>query len=345
MIQSYELFELISLIYALLKSEQRKKCTQYRLQLIDFEMMELLSRATKKQNTPARLANHFGMTRGTISQTIIQMEKKNLVEKIQNQYDKRIVHICLTALGKTTYQKARNTELIDQATKVLLDQGELHAVQKVLNDLYKTLEENSYDYDFKKNLGKRFIDLKQYNSIEMLDAIASLIRVQERAACIANKIQIVHFLILDYLGRCNRFSDTLSGVTAYLGMTRGTVSQSTTLLAKKNYIKKTQDYNDKRIYHIQLTEQGESLLQFIRPAALYEKVLLGLHSQDSYQKTYNALKLLLNALQKANDSNYFGICKTCIHFQKKEVGQFCQMVQVSINNEEKEKLCIEHSCA
>lgn len=87
---------------------------------------------------------------------------------------------------------------------------------------------------------------------EVIERMSALIRSEERKKCTELGLQPVHFQVLDYLSRCNRFSDSPAALTNYLGMTRGTVSQTLQLLEKKGYIKKTTDSNDRRMVHLSL---------------------------------------------------------------------------------------------
>ena len=60
---------------------------------------------------------------------------------------------------------------------------------------------------------------------ELIECMTALIRSEERKKCTELGLQPVHFQVLNYLMRCNKYSDTPAALTNYLGMTRGTVSQ------------------------------------------------------------------------------------------------------------------------
>ncbi|WP_420831674.1 MarR family transcriptional regulator [Bathymodiolus japonicus methanotrophic gill symbiont] len=49
----------------------------------------------------------------------------------------------------------------------------------------------------------------------------------------------MHFQVLEYLSLCNKYSDTPAAIANYLGMTRGTVSQTLIIFEKRAYIKKS----------------------------------------------------------------------------------------------------------
>ncbi len=56
----------------------------------------------------------------------------------------------------------------------------------------------------------------------------------------------VHWETLRYLQRANRFSQSAAALTAYLGLTKGTVSQTLGTLDNKGLIKKNVDRRDRR---------------------------------------------------------------------------------------------------
>ena len=89
--------------------------------------------------------------------------------------------------------------------------------------------------------------MQQNDIYELIECMTTLIRSEERKKCTELGLQPVHFQVLHYLSRCNKYSNTPAAVANYLGMTRGTVSQSLIILDKKGYIGKTPDAADKRV--------------------------------------------------------------------------------------------------
>jgi len=51
----------------------------------------------------------------------------------------------------------------------------------------------------------------------------------------------------------------------------------------------------------------------------------------------------LIALQKANKSQTFGLCKTCKFFTPSSEGHLCGLTKEGLSEEESEKICQEHS--
>ncbi|MGR9044099.1 MAG: MarR family winged helix-turn-helix transcriptional regulator [Gammaproteobacteria bacterium] len=172
--------------------------------------------------------------------------------------------------------------------------------------------------------------------------MAALIRSEERRKCTELGIQAVHLQVLDYLSRCNRYSDTPAALTHYLGMTKGTVSQTLLLLERKGFIKKVPDLNDKRMVHLHLIEQGEEVLKRASPTELFGKASSILEKQYPQLPEDVYLQALV-ALQKAHNSNSFGLCKTCRYFTATQDGFFCGLTKEPLTQKDSEKICQEHT--
>ncbi|MGI9476010.1 MAG: MarR family winged helix-turn-helix transcriptional regulator [Hyphomicrobiaceae bacterium] len=62
--------------------------------------LRYLARANRFSRTPMALAHYLGSTRGTVSQTLIALERKGFIKRTQSLRDKRSVDIDLTASGR-----------------------------------------------------------------------------------------------------------------------------------------------------------------------------------------------------------------------------------------------------
>lgn len=175
---------------------------------------------------------------------------------------------------------------------------------------------------------------------DVIERMSALIRSEERKKCTELGLQPVHFQVLDYLSRCNRFSDSPAALTNYLGMTRGTVSQTLQLLEKKGYIKKTTDSNDRRMVHLSLMEEGEAILADARSTELFRQASTFLHENSDTEKV---LSHTLLALQKAHKFQTFGLCKSCKYFTLQNDGFFCGLTLEMLSQSDSEKICQEHT--
>jgi len=182
--------------------------------------------------------------------------------------------------------------------------------------------------------------MEKVDVFDLIERMSALIRSEERKKCTELGLQPVHLQVMDYLSRCNRYSDTPAALTNYLGMTRGTVSQTLQLLEKKGYIKKTADINDRRMVHLSLLTEGDTILNKARPEDLYSQASAIFNENESQENVFvNAL----TALQKANKSQSFGLCKTCKYFTRTSDGFFCGLTKEQLSQSDSEKICQEHT--
>jgi len=182
--------------------------------------------------------------------------------------------------------------------------------------------------------------MEKSSVFDLIERMSALIRSEERRRCTELGLQPVHLQVMDYLSRCNRYSDTPAALANYLGMTRGTVSQTILLLEKKGYLKKTADENDKRMVHLSLLAEGDALMNKASPAELYSQASAIFNENINQENVFiNAL----NALQKANKSQSFGLCKTCKYFTETSVGFVCDLTKEQLSQGDSEKICQEHS--
>jgi len=335
-------FEYIQCMSALIRADKHKICAELRLQLVHFEVLDYLSHSNRYTDTPAATASYFGMTRGTVSQSLIVLEKKGYIEKNKDETDKRIIHVKLLPPGQAILKKARRTKLFNTAT-LLLKQNSKNPIQKksfliVLNALQKS----SLTTSFKTSQENRFQPMKQPTIFDLIEYMAALIRAEERKKCTTLKLQMVHFQILEYLSYCNKYSDTPAAISNYLGITRGTISQTLIILENKGFIKKNQDKTDKRVFHIQLLDKGINTLNKAKPTELFIQAAIILEKNTSLIDNEIVFIQALTALQKANSSYSFGICNTCKNFSKKASGFFCELTQEKLTKRESEFICQEH---
>ncbi len=66
---------------------------------VQWEALRYLARANRFSNSPGALAKYLGATKGTVSQTVLALVKKNLVNKSARLADSRSVALTLTEQG------------------------------------------------------------------------------------------------------------------------------------------------------------------------------------------------------------------------------------------------------
>lgn len=183
--------------------------------------------------------------------------------------------------------------------------------------------------------------MQELTTFTLIERISNLLRSEERKKLAAIGLQPVHIHVLEYLASCNRFSDTPASVADYLGLTKGTVSQSLQVLERKGYLTKNQDPDDGRVVHLSLSPEGRALLEECKPKAVLaatEQVL----ARQPFTNIETALTLLLSELQKANQTKSFGVCRSCVNFLIENDHYLCNLTQLPLSHDDSQKICREH---
>ncbi|ABP62814.1 MarR family transcriptional regulator [Enterobacter sp. 638] len=175
---------------------------------------------------------------------------------------------------------------------------------------------------------------------DLLDRLSSLTRMWFRQHPLLSELQPVQLSALMYLARCNRYSNTPLGVTEYLGLTKGTVSQSLKLLEAKGLIARTQDVRDKRSVHLQLTETANMLLTELLPPQFLVNGEVGLGSRADSLKML--LLDLLREIQRTNNVPSFGLCRSCRFHQHVNGIPLCNLTKEPLGIDEGLLICREH---
>jgi len=152
----------------------------------------------------------------------------------------------------------------------------------------------------------------------------------------------VQWEALRYLQRANRFSTTASAMTAYLGLTKGTVSQTLKALETRRLVKKRVNTKDRRSNHLSLTVKGRNLLgrdPLVATVAALDD--LNLSTQSALD---NGLQTLLSARLAAQDRQPFGQCRDCRYFARRHPDggpHFCQLLKEPLAKSEADAICFE----
>lgn len=183
--------------------------------------------------------------------------------------------------------------------------------------------------------------MQELTTLKLIERISTLLRAEQRKKYSALGLQPVHVQTLDYLASCNRFSDTPAAVTDYLGLTKGTVSQTLQVLVRKGFIEKKQDDVDRRIVHLKILDAGTNLLNSITPFDVFIKAEEAIANKQ-FDSISAALYEALVALQSVNASNSFGQCKNCITFSEENDHYYCLLMQQPLDQADIEKICREY---
>jgi len=174
----------------------------------------------------------------------------------------------------------------------------------------------------------------------------SLSRLLDRIGRMARGVQYCHGLnpaqwdSLRFVAQANRFSQTPGALAVFLGTTKGTASQTLNALEKKGYLKRVPDPDDKRVRHIEITDEGQALL------AEDPLNFLDLAIERLPDEVVDTMKQGLNALcanmQSRCGGQGMGICDACGHFEgATDNGNMrCGYKQAELSCEDAKRFCI-----
>jgi len=176
----------------------------------------------------------------------------------------------------------------------------------------------------------------------VIERLANLLRQETRAAGQGLGLQPVQQEALYYLSTCNRYSDTTLAVTEYLGLTKGTVSQSLKVLENKSLIIRKKDDNDKRITHLKVTPTGSAFLAETCPPAKFSQAVIALSEKEQSEATV-LLTGLLRSYQTSTERTAFGVCKNCQYNHSSADGIVCGLTNEALSIQDTRLICREFS--
>lgn len=176
-----------------------------------------------------------------------------------------------------------------------------------------------------------------------LERISNLLRTDARKVGGDKPLQPVQLEALHYLAVCNRYSNTPAAVADYLGLTKGTVSQTLGVLENSGLLEKRPDTKDRRVVHLVLTDKGRALIDASIPPRSLKRALDTLTEQEA-QTALAGLNAVLRAMQRANGLRTFGQCQSCRHHQVLSDGEErrCGLTGETLSLEAAVKICREH---
>jgi DNA-binding MarR family transcriptional regulator len=177
---------------------------------------------------------------------------------------------------------------------------------------------------------------------QYLERLANLARWSFRKAGAAVGLQPVQLEALHYLNRCNKYSDTPIAVAEYLGLTKGTVSQTLRVLENAGLLEKVADKKDRRLVHLILTDEGHQVIKKVIPPATL-MTAMDCMTPEKIQRLHNSLHDLLFSLQQASGLKTFGLCHACRYHQIiDETQRYCGLTNEKLKSAEADKICREH---
>ncbi|MBL8422926.1 MAG: MarR family transcriptional regulator [Candidatus Accumulibacter phosphatis] len=175
-------------------------------------------------------------------------------------------------------------------------------------------------------------------TVFVFERLAALIHQLVRDDAARHGLLPVHMQVLGYLAQANRYSDLSIAVADYLGITRGTVSQTLAVLERKGLITRTPDDRHGKRIHLTLSAAGEAVLN----ASWSQRLDQALATAGGDAQAFgNDLRGVLSALQRLNGKQAFGQCRQCAHFLGEDGDYRCGLTGEALAVEQTIKICRE----
>ncbi|MEC7488569.1 MAG: MarR family transcriptional regulator [Pseudomonadota bacterium] len=182
---------------------------------------------------------------------------------------------------------------------------------------------------------------------------AKIVELVDRLTRIAHSIQFAGGLnpaqweALRFVARANRNSCTPGLLADFMGLTKGTVSQTLKALESKGLIERHPKCEDRRSVHILVTAKGNTVLEN-DPLGRISEALGPCHEFEQAQ-VLTAMERLLSAVQSFQEVPEFGPCLNCAHYQPEQcaetnsMGCRCGISGELFSSLELDKICSDFS--
>ena len=164
--------------------------------------------------------------------------------------------------------------------------------------------------------------------------MAAFYRNPQLKALPAVQIQIIY-----YLARCNTYSNTPGAVAEYLGLTKGTVSQSLGRLEHGGWLEKCSDLRDKRLVRLALTARTRDAIASALEAAPLAQVQQRLPGGGT--ELEQQLQGLLREIQQQQGGRIFGECRYCRFHHRQGNQSQCGLTGDLLDTENSGQICRE----
>lgn len=177
---------------------------------------------------------------------------------------------------------------------------------------------------------------------QLLERLGHMMRAEMRQAGTSGGLQPVHFQSLLYLAQANRYSNTPQALTEYLGLTKGTVSQTLIVLERKGLVERTEDTRDRRVVRLNLTAEGMALLEQADLLGDWPMALRNIAPQRLKAAT-TVMQEVLRGLQVRRGERSFGLCRGCTYLSQTGPRSYrCGLTEEKLSGPETRRICREH---
>lgn len=173
----------------------------------------------------------------------------------------------------------------------------------------------------------------------ILERLGALVHQAVREDAARHGLLPIHLQVLQYLAQANRYSDLPIAIAEYFGLTRGTLSQTLSVLQRKGLLARHPDPGHGRRIHLRLTPAGESVLA----GSWTERMQEALRDARATAGLDAALTDVLAALQRINGRRPFGVCRQCAHFRTQAGESSCGLTGETLDADQGARICREWS--
>ncbi len=172
----------------------------------------------------------------------------------------------------------------------------------------------------------------------LLERIGRLIGTDANASALLP----VQWEAMRYLQQANRFSRNSSALTAFLGSTKGTVSQTVKTLESKGLLRNRVDPKDRRRNQLSLTAKGNKLLA----SNPMEKNIAAIAALPGPTRDALAtgLEKLLTLRLELDGRQPFGQCRECMYFailHEEGNPHYCMLLNEKLSAMDADHICYE----
>ena len=143
---------------------------------------------------------------------------------------------------------------------------------------------------------------------------------------------------LRFLNHANKFSRNPSALVEYLGVTKGSVSQTLSTLEMRGLVKKSIDKSDKRAVRLDLTKAGYAQVKK-DPLLEISRSLNSLETSKCIDIS-NGLEEILKVQLNSRGRRAFGLCFECRFHQKVQNRLRCGLLDVPLTKTDASKICL-----
>ena len=159
----------------------------------------------------------------------------------------------------------------------------------------------------------------------------------------ADGFKPVQWETLRYLNQANVFSRNPGSLAQYLGVTKGSVSQTLSTLEQRGLVRKRTDEKDKRVVRLELTPAGRRQVAADPLRALSSSI--GALDGGQQREAEAALEAILRTHLTRLGRQAFGQCRDCRHLRKNKRQYRCGLLDEPLELASTKMICAEFEVA